>query len=78
MTRDEAMTMLKDESDRAEVLSDLFGEERIALLIQPDTGRSCHRPKMLIDRWIAAGWELVSEFENGKQVEVHQFHLRLK
>lgn len=78
MTRDEAMDMLKDESDRAELMSGLFGEERIVLLIKPDTGRSCSRPKTLIDRWIAAGWEPVAEFENGKQVEVHKFHLHLK
>ena len=78
MTRDEAMDMLKDTSDRAELLSGLSYEGRIVVLINSNTGYSTTMTKMFAERWIAAGWEPVAEFENGKQVEVHKFHLHLK
>lgn len=78
MTRDEAMAMLKDASDRAELVSDLSGAGRIMLLIDPDSGYSTVMTEMVAEHWIAAGWEPVAEFENGKQVEVHRFHLHLK
>lgn len=78
MTRDEAMDMLKDESDRAELLSGLSYEGRIVVMINPNTGYSTFMTKMFAERCVAAGWEPVAEFENGKQVEVHRFHLHLK
>lgn len=77
MTRDDAMDMLKDTSDRAERLSGLY-EGRIMVLINPYTGYSTITTKMSAKHRIAAGWEPVAEFENGKQVEVHRFHLHLK
>lgn len=78
MTRDEAMDMLKDESDRAELLSSLSGAGRVILMINPDTGYSRLIPKSSESHVKAMGWETVAEFENGEQVEVHRFHLRLK
>ena len=72
------MDMLKDQSDRAELLSTLPYEGRLVVLINPHTGYSTIMGKMFAERWIAAGWEPVAEFENGKQVEVHRFHLHLK
>lgn len=78
MTRDEAMDMLKYQSDMAELLSTLPYEGRIVVLINPCTGYSAIMTEMFAERWIAAGWEPVAEFENGKQVEVHRFHLHLK
>lgn len=78
MTRDEAMDMLKYQSDTAELLSTLPYEGRIVVLINPSTGYSTIMTDMFAERWIAAGWEPVAEFENGKQVEVHKFHLHLK
>lgn len=78
MTRDEAMDMLKYQSDMAERLSTLPYEGRIVVLINPCTGYSAIMTEMFAERWIAAGWEPVAEFENGKQVEVHRFHLHLK
>lgn len=78
MTRDESMAILTVESDHAKVFSELSGAGRIVLLINPNNGYSVHRPKSLSDRWIAAGWEPVAEFENGEQVKVHRFHLHLK
>lgn len=78
MTRDDAMDMLKDQSDRAELLSTLPYEGRIVVLINPSTGYSAVMTEMFAERRIAAGWEPVAEFENGKQVEVHRFHLHLK
>lgn len=78
MTRDEAMDMLKDTSDLAEIMSGLPYDGRFVVLINSDTGYSKFMPKLLIGFWQAAGWEPVAEFENGKQVEVHRFHLHLK
>lgn len=78
MTRDDAMDMLKYQSDTAELLSTLPYEGRIVVLINPSTGYSTIMTDMFAEHWIAAGWEPVAEFENGKQVEVHRFHLHLK
>lgn len=79
MTRDDALEMLKDQSDRAELLSGLSGGGiRYTLMINPDTGYSTTISKIFESRWRARGWEPVAEFENGKQVEVHRFHLHLK
>lgn len=78
MTRDDAMDMLKDVSDSAVLLSGLHYARRIMVLIDPYTGCSTVMTKMFAERCIAAGWEPVAEFENGKQVEVHRFHLHLK
>ena len=78
MTRDEAMDMLKDTSDRAEILTNLSYAGRIVVLINPGTGYSKFATPLFANHLIEAGWEPVAEFENGKQVEVHKFHLHLK
>lgn len=78
MTRDDAMYMLKDQSDRAELLSGLSGAGRFIVMINPDTGYSVHISKSSESCFKAMGWEPVAEFENGEQVEVHRFHLHLK
>lgn len=78
MTRDEALDMLKDQSDYAELLSGLSDADRVILMINPNTGYSASIPKSCESRFKADGWETVAEFENGKQVEVHRFHLHLK